>query len=95
MTADTDSGLLSTNDLDAVRAKLLGWAATLSEREQQALVVLLTSLQAPDGADVSGFAPSLPITDMMSSLNLMMEILSNVSKTRSEISMTFARNARG
>jgi hypothetical protein len=28
------------------------------------------------------------------SLKLMGEILSNVSKTRSEISMTFARNAR-
>lgn len=29
-----------------------------------------------------------------SALKLMGEILSNVSKTRSEISMTFARNAR-
>jgi hypothetical protein len=33
--------------------------------------------------------------DMISSsLKLMGEILSNISKTRSEISMTFARNAR-
>lgn len=32
--------------------------------------------------------------EMMSNLKLMGEILSNVSKTRSEISMTFARNAR-
>ncbi len=31
---------------------------------------------------------------LASSLKLMSEILSNVSKTRSEISMTFARNAR-
>ena len=35
------------------------------------------------------------IQEMMASLKLMSEILSNVSKTRSEISMTFARNARG
>lgn len=34
------------------------------------------------------------LQEMMSSLKLMGEILSNVSKTRSEISMTFARNAR-
>ncbi len=32
--------------------------------------------------------------EMMASVKLMGEILSNVSKTRSEISMTFARNAR-
>lgn len=31
---------------------------------------------------------------VQASLKLMGEILSNVSKTRSEISMTFARNAR-
>jgi hypothetical protein len=35
------------------------------------------------------------IQEMMAGLKLMGEILSNVSKTRSEISMTFARNARG
>ena len=34
------------------------------------------------------------IQEMMASLKLMGEILSNVSKTRSEISMTFARNSR-
>jgi hypothetical protein len=34
------------------------------------------------------------IQEMMASLKLMGEILSNISKTRSEISMTFARNAR-
>jgi hypothetical protein len=34
------------------------------------------------------------IQEMMANLKLMGEILSNVSKTRSEISMTFARNAR-
>jgi hypothetical protein len=39
-------------------------------------------------------ARSFLIQEMMSSLKLMSEILSNVSKTRSEISMTFARNAR-
>ncbi|MBR1210012.1 hypothetical protein [Bradyrhizobium sp. JYMT SZCCT0180] len=32
--------------------------------------------------------------EMMANLKLMGEILSNVSKTRSEISMTFARNSR-
>ncbi|MGH6709792.1 MAG: hypothetical protein ACREEK_12560 [Bradyrhizobium sp.] len=32
--------------------------------------------------------------EMMASLKLMGEMLSNVSRTRSEISMTFARNAR-
>ena len=31
---------------------------------------------------------------VVASLKLMGEILSNISKTRSEISMTFARNAR-
>jgi hypothetical protein len=31
---------------------------------------------------------------LMDTVKLMSEILSNVSKTRSEISMTFARNAR-
>jgi hypothetical protein len=31
---------------------------------------------------------------IMDTLKLMSELLSNVSKTRSEISMTFARNAR-
>lgn len=34
------------------------------------------------------------IQEMMASLKLMGEILSNVSRTRSEISMTFARNSR-
>lgn len=35
------------------------------------------------------------VQEIMSGLKLMGEMLSNVSKTRSEISMTFARNARG
>jgi hypothetical protein len=34
------------------------------------------------------------VQEMMASLKLINEILSNVSKTRSEISMTFARNSR-
>jgi hypothetical protein len=34
------------------------------------------------------------LQEVMSGLKLMGEVLSNVSKTRSEISMTFARNAR-
>jgi hypothetical protein len=32
--------------------------------------------------------------DAIASLKLLGELLSNISKTRSEISMTFARNAR-
>lgn len=40
-------------------------------------------------------ARSFLIQEMMASLKLLGEMLSNVSKTRSEISMTFARNARG
>ena len=94
MTAENTRESLSDGDLDAVRDKLLGWAATLSDREQQALVVLLTSLQAPDGADTAGFTQGSLTFGTMSSLKLMGEILSNVSKTRSEISMTFARNSR-
>jgi hypothetical protein len=39
-------------------------------------------------------AGGLRIQEMMANLKLMGEILSNVSKTRSEISMTFARNSR-
>ena len=35
------------------------------------------------------------IQEMMKNLTLMGDLLSNVSKTRSEISMSFARNARG
>jgi hypothetical protein len=42
------------------------------------------------GAEARAFL----IQDMMASLKLMGEILSNVSKARSEISMTFARNSR-
>ena len=34
------------------------------------------------------------IQEMMASLKLMSELLSNLSRTRSEISMTFARNSR-
>lgn len=35
------------------------------------------------------------IQEMMASLKLMGEVLSNVGKTRAEISMTFVRNVRG
>ena len=34
------------------------------------------------------------VGELLATAKLMNEILSNVSKTRSEISMTFARNAR-
>jgi hypothetical protein len=44
--------------------------------------------------DDPGQARAFLIQEMMASMKLMNEILSNVSKTRSEISQTFARNAR-
>jgi hypothetical protein len=74
--------------------------------EEQALLDYLASAGValgPDGddAEVEGFqAPGAPAprpvlpAGSMGSYKLMGEILSNVSKTRSEISMTFARNAR-
>ena len=34
------------------------------------------------------------VSNLLATAKLMNEIISNVSKTRSEISMTFARNAR-
>jgi len=46
-------------------------------------------------ADDPKQARAFLIQEMMANLKLMGELLSNVSKTRSEISMTFARNARG
>ncbi len=40
------------------------------------------------------FKPA-PVQQQVSSQKLMGQMMSNVSKTRSEISMTFARNSRG
>lgn len=45
-------------------------------------------------AELDQVSGGFSIQEMMSGLKLMGEMLSNVSKTRSEISMTFARNAR-
>ena len=53
----------------------------------------IRTLNATDIEGVAGGRAFL-IQEMMASLKLMGEILSNVSKTRSEISMTFARNSR-
>ena len=53
-----------------------------------------TSIRALDVNEIDAVAGGFLIQEMMSSLKLMGEILSNVSKTRAEISMTFARNAR-
>jgi len=53
----------------------------------------IRTLNATDIESVAGGRAFL-IQEMMASLKLMGEILSNVSKTRSEISMTFARNSR-
>jgi hypothetical protein len=44
--------------------------------------------------ELDSVAGGFSVSDAMASIKLMGEILSNVSKTRSEISMTFARNAR-
>lgn len=45
-------------------------------------------------ADLDQVSGGFLVQEVMSGLKLMGEVLSNVSKTRSEISMTFARNAR-
>ena len=54
-----------------------------------------TNVQELTGEQLELVAGGFLIQEMMASLKLMGEMLSNVSKTRSEISMTFARNARG
>lgn len=56
--------------------------------KQQAQIRLLST------TEIETIAGAFSIQEMMSSLKLMGEMLSNVSKTRSEISMTFARNSR-
>jgi hypothetical protein len=52
------------------------------------------TLQLSD-AELDRVSGGFLLQEVMSGLKLMGEVLSNVSKTRSEISMTFARNARG
>ena len=79
----------------SVGGKLLTFHEGLSPDEQAMLGAALWQglrefADQPD--DAGGYAYNL--NEMMVSLKLMGEILSNVSKTRSEISMTFARNAR-
>lgn len=66
--------------------KLQAWGESLPQREQGLLAAFLMDASRSE-EEVSGY-------NMTDSLKLMGEILSNVSKTRSEISMTFARNAR-
>lgn len=51
----------------------------------------IRELTADETNSVSG---GFLIQEMMSGLKLMGEMLSNVSKTRADISMTFARNSR-
>ncbi|CAN7276530.1 hypothetical protein LJR220_001297 [Bradyrhizobium sp. LjRoot220] len=53
-----------------------------------------TNVQELTAEQLELVAGGSPIQEMMANLKLMGEILSNVSKTRSEISMTFARNSR-
>jgi hypothetical protein len=52
------------------------------------------SVRTLSASEIDAVAGGFLIQEMMSSLKLMGEILSNVSKTRAEISMTFARNTR-
>ena len=57
----------------------------------------MRALDAHEMALVAGGAENngaFLIQQMMANLKLMSEMLSNISKTRSEISMTFARNSR-
>lgn len=53
-----------------------------------------TEIRALNADEIDVVAGGALIQEMMASLKLMGELLSNVSKTRSEISMTFARNMR-
>jgi hypothetical protein len=53
-----------------------------------------TKVQELTAEQLELVADGASIQEMMQNLRLMGEILSNLSKTRSEISMTFARNAR-
>ena len=53
-----------------------------------------TSVQELTAEQLELVAGGFLIQEMMANLKLMGEILSNVSKTRSEMSLTFARNAR-
>lgn len=74
----------------SVGAKLQAFHDGLSPDEQAMLGAVLVhgvgELGDPSD-DTVGYTP-------MAGLKLMGEMLSNVSKTRSEISMTFARNCR-
>lgn len=51
------------------------------------------SIRPLEGGELDRVTGGL-LPEVKSALNLLSNILSNVSKTRSEISMTFARNAR-
>jgi hypothetical protein len=93
---------LSKSEEDSLLDKFTAWASTLSDREREHLMhAFAAGLEGAD--DTSGFTAGQQqslrqqqphFQQSMASLRLMGEILSNVSKTRSEISMTFARNSR-
>lgn len=82
--------------------RFLAFYESCAPEEQEVLDLMATAaLVVRDDLaepEVSGFQTSTGrpflLQDMLSSVNLMSEMLSNVSKTRSDISMTFARNAR-
>ena len=66
------------------------WEMAMDAREHSKL----ETHQLSD-AELDQVSGGFLVQEIMSGLKLMGEVLSNVSKTRSEISMTFARNARG
>jgi hypothetical protein len=90
--------------IQAFGEKLQAFAATLTLEEQTILESIIRLAIGAEGEgpqdEVQGYdaasvqRPQPTTQPSGSQLKLMAEILSNVSKTRSEISMTFARNAR-
>ena len=83
--------------------RFLAFYESCAPEEQEVLDLMASAaLLVRDGLgepEVAGFqavgqGQPFVLQDAMKDLKLMGEVLSNVSKTRSEISMTFARNAR-
>jgi hypothetical protein len=79
----------------SVGAKLQALHDGLSAEERAVLGAVLryglpASGDEPD--DTAGYADDLP--EILGALKLIGDLLSNVSKTRADIAMTFARNAR-
>jgi hypothetical protein len=77
---------LTEADYQSFAERLVEFRASLDAPEQAMLDEVF--VLAGSASEVEGFETNLR------KISLMGEILSNISKTRSEISMTFARNAR-